>query len=132
MSRIQHLIEQIAPIIAQGAMNQPDTTAKYVIERLMDEGVITIGYGDKDVDRIIDQFKQSFGTTKASKHDRWSANRLAAKYGAQAVTGIIQLLAKGAGEKYAPVVGNVAQLEDKWVSVLNFVRKQQEDKAVDI
>lgn len=99
-------------------------TADAVVERLMDEGLLHLGYGDADVDKIVETFISTYGTTKTSRQDRWAANRLSQKYGSQAVCGIIQLLGKRSTERYAPLPRNVADLEDKWVSVLNFVRQQ--------
>lgn len=105
--------------------------AELIMERLQEEGLLVIGYGDTDVDRIVDKFKETFGTTKVSKYDRFAAQRLAKKYGSQAIVGIIQLLADNSTEKYAPVVGSVAQLEEKIVSVLNFVRNIKGEEAID-
>lgn len=93
-----------------------------VVEVLSDEGLLVLGYGDKDVDAIVLKFSETFGNTKVSKYDRFAAQRLAHKYGSQAVVGIISILAQRNGEKFAPVVNNVAQLESKFVSILNFVR----------
>jgi hypothetical protein len=105
-------------------------TAEMVVDRLMEEGVLVLGYGDADVDKIVEKFADTFGTTKVSKYDRFAANRLAKKYGSQAVCGIVDLLAANGKEKYAPVVGSVAQLEEKWVSVLNFVRNHKDGDEV--
>lgn len=106
-------------------------TAELVVDTLVTEGVLHIGFGNKEIDLICEQFKQLFGTTKTSKYDRFAASRLAEKYGAQAVTGITKLLADRAAEPYAPVVGSVQQLEDKWVQVLNFVRKSNGEEILD-
>ena len=54
-----------------------------------------------------------------------AARRLATKYGSQAVVGIMRLLHQSSDNQYAPVVNSVSQLEEKWPSVLNFVRKQK-------
>lgn len=96
--------------------------AEMVVERLQDEGLLVFGYGDKDVERIIQKFTEVYGTTKVTKNDRFAANRLARKYGSQAIVGIITLLAEHSSEKFAPVVGSVSQLEDKLVSVIHFLR----------
>lgn len=97
-------------------------TAETVVNALSEAGVLHVGFGDAEVDIIVDKFKDTFGTTKTTKYDRFAASRLAKKYGSQAVVGVIDLLASKSGEKYVPVVGNVSQLEEKWVSVLNFLR----------
>lgn len=98
------------------------STAEVVVERLMEEGVLHLGYGNADIDKVVEQFKDTFGTTKTSKYDRFAANRLVAKYGSQAVVGIICLLGEHRDEKYAPVVGSIAQFETKIVSVIHFLR----------
>lgn len=103
-------------------------TAEMVVDRLMEEGVLHLGYGDADIDKVVEQFKTTFGTTKVSKQDRWAANRLIAKYGSQPICGIVVLLGQYQDVKYAPVVGSIAQLETKWVSVLNFVRKAKQEE----
>jgi hypothetical protein len=97
-------------------------TAELVVDRLMEEGLLHLGYGNADIDKVVEAFIENFGTTKTSRADRFAANRLVNKYGSQAVVGIIRLLAQKNTERYAPIVGSIAQLEDKWVSVLNFLR----------
>lgn len=109
-----------------------EPTATVVVERLMEEGLLVLGYGDKGVERIVSQFTDTFGTTKTSRQDRWAAHRLSEKYTAQAVCGIIGLLATKQTERYAPVVNSVAQLEEKWSSILNFLRKQNDNTPVDV
>lgn len=103
-----------------------------LVERLMDEGLLVLGYGNADVDRIVDKFKETFGTTKVSKYDRFAAGRLAKKYGSQAIVGIIDLLAGLQTEKYAPVTNSVVQLEEKLPSILNFLRKQRGEEVIDV
>ena len=116
MNRRQYIVDIITNIVGNSA------NAEMVIERLEQEGVIHLGYGDADVDAIIEKFKTTFGTTKTSKQDRWAAHRLTQKYGSQAVVGIIGLLAQHSNEQYCPVVNNITELEGKWVSILNFLR----------
>lgn len=105
-------------------------TAEQVLDALQDGGWLNLGYGDADIERVLDSFKKTFGTTKSSKDDRFAANRLVKKYGVHAVVGIVQLLGQHSGAEYAPVVNNVRQVEDKWVSILSFVRKQQAGSEV--
>jgi hypothetical protein len=108
-------------------------TAEMLVDRLMEEGLLNLGYGDADIDAVVQKFTDTFGTTKVSKYDRFAARRLTTKYGRQAVCGIIDLLGSLSTEKYAPVVGSITQLEDKWVSVLNFLRKQNgKNEVVDV
>jgi hypothetical protein len=101
--------------------------AEIVVDRLMEEGLLVLGYGDADIDKVVEAFKMTFGTTKVTKYDRFAANRLVKNYGSQSVCGIIGLLAKRSTEAYAPVVGSIAQLETKWVSVLHFLRQAEPD-----
>lgn len=107
-------------------------SAKMVVERLNDEGFLHLGYGEPDIDRVVNKFKDTYGTTKVSKQDRFAANRLVSKYGAQSICGIIELMAASSQDKYAPVIGSVAQLEEKWVHVLNFVRKANGSETIQV
>ena len=107
-----------------------EPTAKMLVDRLTEEGLLHIGYGDADIDRVVGVFTETYGTTKTTRQDRWAAQRLVKKYGAQAVVGIIQLLASLSTERYAPIVGSVAQLEDKWISVLAFLRKHKGSEEI--
>lgn len=119
-----NLVSEVARI------DQP--TAELLVDRLIEENLLNLGYGDPDVDAVVTKFSETFGTTKTSKYDRFAARRLTTKYGRQAVCGIIELLASSSTEKYAPIVGSIAQLEDKWVSVLNFLRKQKGEELIDV
>lgn len=120
MSRRTEVINLVKAIV------NDQTKAEMVVDTLTQEGLLHIGYGNKDIDAITESFKTAFGTTKTSRYDRFAAQRLAEKYGSQAVCGITKLLAERAGEQYAPIVGSVQQLEQKWVQVLNFVRTKDE------
>lgn len=124
MSRKTWVVEVVASVVGD------IPTAEMVVERLMEEGVLHLGYGDAEIDIVVQKFTDTFGTTKVSKADRWAANRLVKKYGSQAVCGIVDLLAKNSTRKYAPVIGSIAQLEEKWVSVLNFLRNINSDEEV--
>lgn len=107
-----------------------DIKAELVLERLEEEGVLHLGYGDADIDRVVTTFTETFGTTRVSKYDRFAAQRLVRKYGAQSVVGIISLLAANSTEKYAPVVNSVQQLEEKLPSILNFLRNVKGDEVI--
>jgi hypothetical protein len=120
----------VVELVTQIVKDQP--TAEMVVERLQEEGLLVLGYGDKEVDRVIEMFTNTFGTTKVSRYDRFAANRLVEKYGSQAVVGIIDLLGKNAGEKFAPVTNSVSQLEEKMPSVLNFLRNLKSEETLDI
>ena|SRR5258708_31608024 len=126
MNKLDWVIRLVTDIVGDQA------TAKMVVEVLTEEGLLTLGYGDADIDRVVQKFTDTFGTTKTSKYDRYAARRLAQKYGSQAVCGIIQLLAEHSTEKYAPVIGSISQLEEKIVSVLNFLRKTGGNETLNI
>lgn len=125
MEKKKDAINAITPIVGDVI------TAELVIERLQGLGYMQLGYGNSDVDSIVDTFLETMGTTKSTKGDRFAANRLAKKYGAQSVNGVVKLYANLRDDEYAPVIGSVTQLEDKWVNVLTFIRKkaQQQSKA---
>lgn len=126
MSKRKWVVELVSQIV------KDTPTAEMVVDRLMEEGVLHIGYGNADVDIVVQKFTDTFGTTKTSRYDRYSAQRLVTKYGTQAVCGIIALLAEHSQEKYAPVVGSIAQLEEKIVSVLNFLRNLKNGEEIDV
>lgn len=108
-------------------------TAELVLERLQDEGFLHLGYGKAEVDQVVGQFKELFGNTKTTAADRAAANRLATAHTAQAVMGVMKILAGLQHDRFAPTVGSVKQLEDKWVNVLSFIRKQQQvNEVVDV
>jgi hypothetical protein len=126
MAKREWIVELIAQIVSKAPTSQSVQTAEIIVERLIEEGVLKLGYGDADVDMIIHKFAEVFGSTKSSKQDRYAARRLASKYGGKSVCGIIQILASRSEEKFSPVVNNVSQLESKFISVLRFLRKNNE------
>jgi hypothetical protein len=132
MSKRTWVVQLVAQIVQDGT-RQPVQTAEIIVERLTEEGLLHLGYGDRDVDQVVEKFADTFGTTKTSRYDRYAARRLCAKYDAQAVCGIIHLLGQFTDHKYAPVVGSITQLEEKWVSVMNFLRKmKKEGEVIDV
>ena len=118
----------VVGLIAQIVRDRP--TAEMVVDRLMEEGVLHLGYGNADIDQVIEAFTETFGTTRVSKYDRFAANRLVAKYGSQSVVGIIRLLGQHSTEKFAPTVNTISQLEDKIPSVLRFLRGVSQDDEI--
>lgn len=123
--------EQAISVVAQ-VLGGDIVSAEMIVDRLLEEGLLVVGYGDADVDSIVVKFTDTFGTTKTSKQDRYAARRLANKYGSKSVCGIIQLLADNSSNQYVPIPNSVAQLEDKWVSILNFLRNLKQDEPLDI
>lgn len=124
----EYIIKLIAEMVQSG--HNPKDTATRILERLKEEGVITTSYGNADVDVIIITFKNLFGTTKATRLDRFAASRLSKKYGSDAVVGIIKVLATRVNEPYCPVVGSITQLENKWVNVMSFLRSRANDNVM--
>lgn len=117
MNRLQYITDMITAIVGD------KIKAEMVMERLRDEGLLVLGYGNVDIDQVVEKFSSTFGTTRTTKYDRFAAGRLTAKYGAQSVCGIIGLLGVAGDERYKPVVNNITELENKWVSVVAFLRK---------
>lgn len=126
MSRLQYITDMITSIVGD------KIKAEMVVERLRDEGLLVLGYGDVDIDQVVDKFSVTFGTTRTSKYDRFAANRLTAKYGSMAVCGIIGLLGAASESKYAPVVNTITELEAKWPSVINFIRKNKGEETIQV
>lgn len=124
MSKLQYVIDTITQITGDAV------SAKLIVERLMEEGLLNVGYGDKDVDRIIELFKATYITTGSSRYDRFAAARMAKTHGVESVCGIIAMLAKNHDQKFCPVVNSVAELEKKWVSVLSFLRNLKDNSDI--
>lgn len=122
MSKKQYVVELVEHAIRGGTKGNEKITAQIIVERLIDEGLLVLGYGDADIDRVVETFKETFGTSKVSKYDRFAAGRLCKVNSVNAVCGIIKLLGQRSQEKYAPVVNSISQLEEKWPSVVNFLR----------
>lgn len=122
--------EYVTELIASIVKDKP--TAEMIVERLMEEDLLNLGYGNGDIDAVVLKFSETFGTTKTTKYDRFAAKRLTEKYGRDSIVGIIQLLGERKDEKFSPVVGNISQLEQKIVSVMNFLRKSMDNQDLDI
>lgn len=100
------------------------STADMIVDRLQEEGVLHLGYGEADIDMVVDAFAKAFLTTKTTRHDRWAAARMVKVHGRESLTVVIAALAANADKPYAPVVNNLVELEKKLQSVLRFLRKQ--------
>ena len=124
--RKQYIIDLIATIV------KDKPTAEMVVERLEEEGLLVLGYGNSEIDNVVQKFTDTFGTTKTSKYDRFAADRLTKKYGSQAICGIIGLMGEHGSEQFAPHLNNLSELENKLPSVLLFLRKQRGDETLDI
>ena len=97
-----------------------------------DNALVTNDKRDPDVQVIVDTFKESFGTTSVSKYDRFAANRLAKKYGSDAICKVIIFISQHQGEPYTPVIGSVAELDKKLVSVQAWFKRQREEGAIEL
>jgi predicted DNA-binding protein YlxM (UPF0122 family) len=87
---------------------------------------------DPNIQSIVDAFSEAFGTTKSSKWDRFAAKRLHVKYQAPEVVKLINALANATGDKFAPSVNNVAQLEEKLPQVVKFLQTKSENVMIDL
>ena len=125
MERKKYAIE-----LVQSLVKGDKAVAETIIERLQDEGLLHLGYGKAEVDQIVGEFKERFNTSRITQQDRRAAHRLANTHTAQAVVQIIRMLADSSGEQYAPSVNNVAQLEEKWVNVINYLRRKTQETEV--
>lgn len=113
-----------------GILAEYTDNGEQLLERLSDEGLIQLGYGDSEVEAILTKFKSTFGNTKTTQYDRFAAHRLAQKYSTQAIIGIIDLLGSKIHEKYCPIPASVAQMEEKIVPILAFLRKQEDNEVI--
>jgi hypothetical protein len=113
--------EYIIKLIEAVGIKRP--IAEQIVERLQAEDLLNLNYGDAEISKICEAFKRVFGTTKTTRYDRYAAARLADKYTADIIVQLIEALAAKSNEPYAPTVGSVSQLEEKLVSVISFLRK---------
>lgn len=103
-----------------------------IVDKLVEEDLISLSFGNKEVDEIVTAFKTTFGTTRASKYDRFAAKRLSDKNGVKTVVQMIQILGTRMDLPYAPTIGSVSQLEEKWVSVVKFLRKTRHEESKEL
>lgn len=126
MQKKQWVVDLVA------GMTSDKLKAEQIVDRLMEEGVLTLGYGNADVDKVVRVFVDTFGTTKVSRTDRFATSRMVKKYGPDMVIGIITLLASKNGERFSPVVGSLTQLEAKWVNVINFLKNERVPEVIEL
>jgi hypothetical protein len=92
-----------------------------------------VEYGDKDINFVVNSFKDTFGTTKTTKYDRFAASRLIKKYDAGPIVSIMSALAKRSEDQFAPVVNSVSQFETKLPSIIKFLYKgEKKTEEIDI
>lgn len=121
--------EYIIDLIMKVVRDKP--TAEMVLEVLQAEGLLVLGFGNSEIDNVVQKFVDTFGTTKTTKYDRFAASRLVKKYGDSPVCNIIDLLGKASTQKYAPRVNNISDLESKMPSILIFLRGAKGDETID-
>lgn len=122
--------EYILDLITKIVRDKP--TAEMVVEVLQAEGLLVLGYGNSEIDNVVQKFVDTFGTTKTTKYDRFAADRLVKKYGDKAICGIIEMLGKSATERFAPRVNNISDLESKMPSILVFLRGVRNNEELDV
>ena len=116
--------EQAIEVVANFVANE---VAEQIVSALEQAGMVTFKeYGNHDVNDVLEAFKLAFGTTKSSRYDRYAATRLIKRHGAETVMVAIGGLANGQGERFCPNVNSVSQLEEKWPSVVRFLRARWE------
>jgi len=99
--------------------------AEAIAEALEKAGALNLTYGNEDIGKIVDAFKQYFNVTKVSRYDRYAAARLAKKHGSDEIATLIQVMASAQGQPYCPVINSISQLEDKFVSVAGYINKHK-------
>lgn len=97
--------------------------AEAILAALEQAGLLDLtDYGNAEINAVIEQFKQVFGTTKASRYDRYAASRLIKRHGLEMIKAVILALAARSHDKYSPTVSSISQLEEKWVNVIKFLQ----------
>lgn len=91
-----------------------------------------VEYGNKDVNKVINTFVESFGVTKTTKWDRFAAKRLSDKYTANKISEVIVALSAVQGEKFAPSVRSVSQFEEKLPNIISYFKKRTNDQVINL
>lgn len=97
--------------------------AEEIVDALEKAGALNLTYGNEGIGKVTDAFKSSFNTTSISKWDRFAAGRLAKKHEADNVIQIIAIMAAAQGKPYCPSIASIRQLEEKWVLVGNWIKR---------
>lgn len=104
--------------------------ATNIIDNLIRDGIISLTYaGNPDISMLVDTFQREMGTTATVKTDRFAASRLVKRHGVHLVCGVVEELSARKREKFAPVVNNITQLEQKWPQVTRFVQTKAEGEV---
>lgn len=104
-------------------------SAKSILLWFESEGLLNVHFGNEEISEVIEHFKETFNTTRTSKWDRFAAGRLVKKHGVPAILKVIDALAATAGQKFAPSVNNVSQVEEKWPTIIRFLGGQVTSEA---
>lgn len=101
-----------------------------VVDRLIRDGVLALGYaGNHDIGLVVEMFQVGFGTTAPNRTDRYAASRLVKRYGVDEVSRMVDQLATRKTEKFAPVVNNLVQFEQKLPQIMRFLQNRGGDEV---
>jgi hypothetical protein len=113
---VKHIVDLVDEVL------KDKRKSKIVVYKLMEEGIIkSSNFGDSEVNDVAKAFKESFGVTKVSRYDRFACLRLIKAYGTENVIFTIKQLSQRSGERFAPTVNNISDLETKWLGVMRFL-----------
>lgn len=90
-----------------------------------------VNKSDPNINEIIETFQKYFGTTSASRYDRYAAKRLYLKHDTGKVVRLIQGLAAKSGEQYSPTVNNVSDIEKKLPQIVKFLQSQSTNTVIE-
>lgn len=119
--------DEVVTIVAQAISDGGD--ASKIVDALVSSGALKLRAkrSNAEIDAVVEVFKKAFGTTKSTGYDRYAANRLIKKHGVQRIVDLIQLLRDNMDNKYCPMPSSLAQMEDKWISIVRFEKSVEED-----
>lgn len=107
------VIGEISRAFAEAGWTPPDTTR------------------DQDAKRVVEAFKEVNNVPSVRVSDKASARVLSQKYGADNIIQIIQVMAAHKGEQYVPSINHIKDIENKWVMIERWFKKNQPRKAED-
>lgn len=104
----------------------PESAIKTIKQAFKDAGWTPPAKVHPEAERIIEAFKEANNVPSVRPTDIKAARLLAEKYGADNIIQIIQIMAAAQGKPYVPSINNIKNLQDKWVMVGNYIKKNQE------
>ena len=94
-------------------------------ERIKKTTINSSEYGDKDVNKVIAEFKEVFDSTLPKlQANRYASKRLITRHGVDKVLSMVKSAGAIQGEVYAPSINSVIELEAKLVSLVGFLKRQ--------